>query len=108
MMNTTLRDRVLWSGWNQTNAIYKPNVVRPGPEPGSTVDSGMPFPSQHEEHTYKMVRQTPLVRIGIYDNALSYDDGTIYDPSGAGDHIIMQTAPGEWAQLYRAGRIYGR
>jgi hypothetical protein len=74
-------------------------------EPGAVNASGMPYPTQHEESTYKMPRVTPLVRIGIHDGVLSYEDGPIADPAGL---VVPQTAPGQWSQLYRAGRLYGR
>lgn len=111
-----LFDRILHSGRTQTDSQYTPS---PGKayakgtdhtslglgEPGAVDVSGMPYPGQHEESTYAMPRVTPLVRIGIYDGVLSYEDGPISDPQGL---TIPQTAPGEWSQLYRAGRLYGR
>lgn len=115
----TLWQRIVHTGRTQTDSTYTPS---PGKayakgtdhtslglgEPGAINASGMPYPEQHTESTWDQPRITPLVRIGIYDGVLSYEDGPIYDPSGAGDHIIPQTAPGQWAQLYRAGRLYGR
>lgn len=115
----SLKDRILATGRDKTTSKYVSNPGRAYArgtdhtslglgEPGAVNASGMPYPDQHYESMYGQPRVTPLVRIGIYDGVLSYQDGPIYDPSGAGDHIIPQTAPGEWAQLYRAGRLYGR
>lgn len=113
----SLRDRIAHTGQTQTTSVYTPS---PGKayakgtdhtslglgEPGAVNASGMNYPVT--DRAYGAARVTPLVRIGIYDGVLSYQDGPIFDPSGAGDHIIPQTGPGQWAQLYRAGRLYGR
>lgn len=115
-MSSSLFNRIVHTGRMQTDSTYKGSagkVYANGTdhtslglgEPGAIDASGMPYPSQHEEHTYAMPRQIPLVRIGIYDGVVSYDGGPIGDPAGL---LIMPTAPGEWGQLYRAGRIYGR
>jgi len=110
----SLRDRIIHSGQNHTSSTYTPNrVYAPGTdhtslglgEPGAVNASGMPYPNQQYESMYFAARQTPLVRIGIYDSVLSYEDGPINDPQGLS---MPQTGPGQWAQLYRAGRLYGR
>lgn len=112
----SLRDRIAVNGRDNTNSRY---VSSPGRayargtdhtsiglgEPGAVNASGMPYPVQYTESMYGQPRQTPLARIGIYDGVLSYEDGPIPDPAGL---VIPQTAPGQWAQLYRAGRLYGR
>jgi hypothetical protein len=112
---SALFNRIVFGGQKQTNSQHVPShpVYARGTdhtslglgEPGAVNASGMPYPTQHEESTYAMPRETPLVRIGIYDSVLSYEDGPINDPNGL---TISQTAPGQWAQLYRAGRLYGR
>lgn len=113
----SLFDRIVANGRSQTNRRYTPNspalVYANGTdhtslglgEPGAVNASGMPYPSQTTESTWQQQRETPLVRIGIYDSVLSYEDGPITDPQGL---FIPQTAPGQWGQLYRAGRLYGR
>ena len=111
----SLRDRIAHIGQTQTTSTYTPS---PGPayakgtdhtslglgEPGAVNASGMNYPAT-DRATYGAARVTPLVRIGIYDGVLSYQDGPISDPAGL---VIPQTGPGQWAQLYRAGRLYGR
>lgn len=111
----SLRDRIALNGRDNTNSAY---ASTPGKayargtdhtslglgEPGAVDASGMRYPTKLTS-TYGAPRQTPLVRIGIYDSVLSYEDGPIPDPGG---EIIPQTAPGQWGQLYRAGRLYGR
>lgn len=118
-MASSLFDRIVQTGQTQTNTVHQPakrtGVPAQGSdhtslglgEPGAVNASGMPYPDQYNESMYGQPRVTPLVRIGIYDGVLSYEDGPILDPSGAGDHIIPPTGPGQWAQLYRAGRLYG-
>lgn len=45
----------------------------------------------------------PTSRIAIYPDMTRYEDmQPIYTPDG---DIVPATAPGEWAQLYRAGVI---
>ena len=114
---TSLFDRIVGVGQEQTDSRFTPNTPRQVyakgtdhtslglGEPGAVNASGMPFPDQNTESTWQQPRQTPLIRIGIYDSVLSYEDGPIGDPNGL---LIPQTAPGQWAQLYRAGRLYGR
>lgn len=115
---TSLWDRIVHTGRTQTNVTYTPNrVYARGTdhtslglgEPGAVNASGMAMPSSKaQDARYQVPVVTPLVRIGIYDGVLSYEDGPIVDPAAGGPLIIPQTAPGEWAQLYRAGRLYGR
>jgi hypothetical protein len=113
---SVLRDRIIGVGVKQTDSKYVPNIGRVYStgsdhtslglgEPGAINASGMPYPNQNTESTWMQPRETPLVRIGIYDGILSYEDGPIPDPNGL---RIPQSAPGQWAQLYRAGRLYGR
>lgn len=118
-MSSDLFNRIAYTGQQQTNTVHLPSKSTGVPaqgsdhtslglgEPGAVNASGMPYPDQHNESMYGQPSVTPLVRIGIYDGVLSYEDGPIVD-SGAGGPLIMpQTRPGEWAQLYRAGRLYG-
>lgn len=114
----SLKDRIVRNGQSNTNTRYMPHlpVYAPGTdhtslglgEPGAVNASGMVYPSKYGDVMYETERVTPLVRIGIYDGVLSYEDGPISDPGAGGPYVIPQTAPGEWAQLYRAGRLYGR
>lgn len=115
----SLWDRIVHTGRTQTTSSYTPSPGRAYAkgtdhtslglgEPGAINASGMPYPDQSYESMYDQPRITPLVRIGIYDGVLSYEDGPIADPGAGGPYIIPQTAPGQWAQLYRAGRLYGR
>lgn len=115
----SLRDRIAVQGRDNTHAQYINSSTRAYAkgtdhtslglgEPGAVNASGMPYPVKTYDVMYGSPRQTPLVRIGIYDGVLSYEDGPIPDPGAGGPYIIPQTAPGEWAQLYRAGRLYGR
>lgn len=111
----SLRDRILHSGRKQTTSQYVPHKVYAAGtdhtslglgEPGAVNASGMPYPDQHYESMYGQPRVTPLVRIGIYDSVLSYEDGPISDPGTLGPYVIPETGPGQWSQLYRAGRLY--
>lgn len=114
---STLRDRIVHTGQTKTNLVHNPaKVVHPEGtdhtslglgEPGAVNASGMPYPNQYNESMYGQPKVTPLVRIQIFDGVLSYEDGPIVDP-GPNAAVIPQTKPGEWAQLYRAGRLYGR
>lgn len=113
---SNFKDRIVQTGQTQTSTVHLPSkgqgVAAQGSdhtslglgEPGAVNASGMPYPNQHNESMYGQPTVTPLVRIGIYDGVLSYEDGPIVDPSG---HIQPSTGPGQWAQLYRAGRLYG-
>lgn len=111
---SNLRDRIAHTGQTQTTSVYTPSPGRAYAkgtdhtslglgEPGAVNASGMNYPVT--ERAYGAARVTPLIRIGIYDGVLSYQDGPIADPAGL---VIPQTGPGQWAQLYRAGRLYGR
>lgn len=117
-MSSSLLNRIAQQGSTKLNLVHNPAkmVQAQGSdhtslglgEPGAVNASGMPYPDQTNESTYDQPKITPLVRIGIHDGVLSYEDGPIVDPAAGGPLIIPQTAPGQWAQLYRAGRLYGR
>lgn len=112
----SLWERIVHTGQTQTTSKYTPSPGRAYAkgtdhtslglgEPGAVDASGMPYPDQTIESMYGAPRETPLVRIGLYDGVLSYEDGPIPDPSGL---LVPPTASGQWGQLYRAGRLYGR
>lgn len=97
-----LFDRILKTGRDQTTSTYVPNRTVTSPEPPVEDVSGMPYPGGKN---YNDVKQTPLTRIGIYDGFVSYEsEQPLLDPSGL---IIPERPVGHWAQLYRAGRLYG-
>ena len=49
---------------------------------------------------YGPVKEIPLARVMIHANGISYDE-PIVAPDGG---IYLPTAPGQWGQLYAAGR----
>ena len=49
---------------------------------------------------YGPIKEIPLVRISVYPNGLAYDE-PIVTPDGG---LLMPTGPGQWGQLYAAGR----
>jgi len=98
---SSLLDRIKLGGWNQTTAVYTPNAIDPrlGQVNTSTVPASRPAVA-----SYGAVKQIPLVRIGIYDGVVSYENQQpLNDPKGL---LIPEDQPGRWGQLYRAGRIY--
>lgn len=111
-----LRDRIVQGGQRQTTSVYTPNQVYARGtdhtslglgEPGAINDSGMPYARGSYTGNYGSPRQIPLVRIGIVDGGVSYDDSRpLVDALGL---VMPEDRPGSgtWAQLYRAGRLYG-
>jgi len=98
---STLSDRISLGGWNQTTAVYTPNAI--DPRLGQLNTSMVPT-SRPPVASYGAAKQIPLVRIGIYDGVVSYENQQpLNDPKGL---LIPETQPGRWGQLYRAGRIY--
>ena len=67
-----------------------------------------PNPDIAYKYMWNAATVQPTVRIGIYPGYVSYeDDQPLITPDGG---IIPETrsGSGQWAQLYRAGRVYGR
>jgi len=50
---------------------------------------------------YGAVKEIPLTAIGIYPGVVGYDDNPLIAADGA---PISSTGPGQWSQIYRAGR----
>lgn len=68
--------------------------------------NGRPTPQTNDLRvvgTNNSALETPLVRIAIYPGAVAYDEG---GPLVAADGApISATGPGEWSQVYAAGRM---
>lgn len=93
---STLLERLLFGG--RQNSTGEP-VERPV----------APNPDLAYKYQWNAPTVQPLVRIGIFDGMVSYeDDQPLITPDG-GIHLETPTpGSGQWAQLYRAGRLYGR
>lgn len=60
---------------------------------------GVPMPATGFKD-YGAAKEIPLVRIAVYPQGVSYDE-PIITSDGA---VHMPTGPGQWGQLYAAGR----
>lgn len=89
---STFLDRILFNGRTDSTGA---RVLKPVPA----------NPDLAYKSSWNSAKVQPLVRIGIYDGYVSYeDDQPLITPDGG---IHMEDRPGQWAQLYRAGRLYG-
>lgn len=99
---TSLTDRIRWAGFNRTNAVYTPHAVEypwRGPNASQWARN-----RPAEAGNASAPKAIPLVRIGIYDGVVSYENQQpLNDPQGLS---IPEDSPGRWGQLYRAGRMY--
>lgn len=100
-MMSQLSDRIKFGGWNQTNYIYTPNAIDPRLSDDNTSQVPANRPAVAD---YGAAKTIPLVRVGIYDGVVSYENQQpLADPQGL---LVPEDSPGRWGQLYRAGRIY--
>jgi len=87
-------ERILFGGQRASTGerIYDEKPLAPNP------DIGM------KTHWNPILMQ-PQVKIGVYQGMVSYEDQQpLIAPDGG---IHMETSPGAWGNLYRAGRMYG-
>lgn len=57
-------------------------------------------PTSASYKDYGPIKEIPLVRIQIYGNGIGYDEPIVASDGG----LYMPTGPGQWGQLYKAGR----
>lgn len=64
-----------------------------------------PNPDIGMKTSWNPILMQPRVKIGIYPGQVSYEDEQpLIAPDGG---IHKETSPGTWANLYKAGRLYG-
>lgn len=89
---STFWDRILWGGQQNSTGARREKPLAPNPD--------IAYKTQWNPITVQ-----PLVRIAIYQGRVSYEDQQpLIAPDGG---IHMETSPGAWGNLYRAGRLYG-
>lgn len=85
---TPFWERIIWGGQQK-----------------STGEAVSPNPDVAYKTQWNPVNVRPVMRVGIYPGIVSYEDQQpLITPDGA---VHMETAPGQWGHLYRAGRLYG-
>lgn len=93
---STFLDRIVSGGRQRSTGERYENPVGPNPDLAY-------------KYMWNAPTVQPLVRVGIFPGVVSYEDEQpLITPDGG---IIPETpmpGSGQWAQLYRAGRLYGR
>lgn len=89
---STFLERIIFGGQKKSTGENLERPVAPNPD--------LAYKSQWNAPTVR-----PLMAVGIYDGLVSYEDEQpLITPDGAIHH---EGPRGHWAQLYRAGRLYG-